>query len=483
MADDKLTIEHDVVSEQLVLAAALGSTLARTRVLAKLRAETMLDPDHSKILNAIAKANAQNLEPTAETISQITGGAITRQYVDELRAMNVPIENLDHHIEGVLWDSAKLRAAEGPVTELIKSIKDPTITRERIRALARQVGLSFDGVGRQHYLDGKRLVADAMVQVRKRKQIVAGHSFGIPGLDSYPKGSRNRKGQIIEGNPILVPGTAPGKCSLVTAISGGGKSSVVAAGVLGMARMGRKVLFAPWEVGPEDTLELMSIISVAQRIDPTVTRTAALAGTLSPEQEAMVEAAMQKIAQQVSFVKLPFGKQQGVRHTHDEVLDAIHGYIADSGCDIAVFDLWRRAFRRMKDVADEEEALYRMQAIAEETQCHILLVHQQRLKDIELRSNPVPTREGIKGSSAWVDVMDTILGIYLPGLQKKLARSTIEIHILKQRFGEWPLAVEYDWDPEVVGLTNARFVEYRPGDAVQDRPKNTVDSFLGGANG
>jgi KaiC/GvpD/RAD55 family RecA-like ATPase len=454
---------------------------ARKRVLAKIRVETLLDTDHAKILGAVAKAQAQGLESTPETIAHLSGGAVSQTYVAELRAMQVPSKNLDHHIDAVLWDSTRLRAAEGPLNELNKAVKDPTTPRERLRALSRQVGLSFDGAGsRQHLVDSSRLVTNTMDRLKKRRETVACYSFGVPGLDVFPKGYRNRKGKDVSGQPVLVPGTAPAKCSLVTAISGGGKSSIVARGVLGMARLGRKIGYAPWEMGPEDTLEMMAIISVAEKHDPTVTRTAAHAGLLTPEQEKLVQRAAEAISQRVSFVKLPFGKQRGVRHTHEEVLDAIHGYIADIGCDVMVFDLWRRAFRRMKDPADEEEALYRMQAIAEETMCHLLLVHQQRLKDIELRTNPVPTREGIKGTSAWVDVMDTIMGIYLPGLQKKLAQSTAEIHILKQRYGEWPIAVEYDWDPEVVGLANPRFVEYRPGDASADRPKGPVDSFLDG---
>ncbi len=41
----------------------------------------------------------------------------------------------------------------------------------------------------------------------------------------------------------------------------------------------------------------------------------------------------------------------------------------------------------------------------------------------------------------------------------------IETLVLKQRWGGWPIAVEHDWDPELVTLENGRTVDYlRPGE-------------------
>jgi hypothetical protein len=249
----------------------------------------------------------------------------------------------------------------------------------------------------------------------------------------------------------------PGKLTTITAISGGGKSTITALIALLQARMcaergSGKVLYGSWEMPPADTLELMACISTG------IPRRRVKTGQITVAELELILSTMEAIKEWVKFVDMPFHKERGVRHTHDEVLDVLHGYIADSGASLAIFDLWRRAFRRMKDESDEQEALYRQQAIAEETNCHCILVQQQRLKDIEVRQNPIPTREGIKGSSAWVDVSDTILGIHLPGLMKRVSRNVIQIHVLKQRFGRWPLTIEYQWDGDIVKMHSPQLV-------------------------
>jgi hypothetical protein len=216
-------------------------------------------------------------------------------------------------------------------------------------------------------------------------------------------------------------------------------------------------MYGAWEEGPGRVLERMACISLQLQ------RSRVKAGRLTTAEIKALRERMAVIAQHIKFMRMPFGKDRGTRRSHDEVLDEIHGYIADSGCDVVFLDLWRRAFRGL-DPQDEEEALYRQQAIAEETQCHLVLVQQQRLKDVEKRVNPIPTREGIKGSSAWVDVSDNIIGIYIPSLFKQVGGSVLEMLVLKQRDGRWPLRIEFAWDGDLVSLKDGRVVAVSAGD-------------------
>ena len=85
---------------------------------------------------------------------------------------------------------------------------------------------------------------------------------------------------------------------------------------------------------------------------------------------------------------------------------------------------------------------------------------EQRIKEIENRSDKRPTRSTILGSGAWVDIADTILGVHRPALWKSIEDNTVEIDILKQRFGKWPLAVEFDWDGDRCTFLNGRSIEY-----------------------
>ena len=78
-------------------------------------------------------------------------------------------------------------------------------------------------------------------------------------------------------------------------------------------------------------------------------------------------------------------------------------------------------------------------------------------------------------SGAWVEVPDTIIGLHRPALFKNVPDDRIQSLILKQRDGVWPLAVEYDWEPEYGAITNGVEVEYdRPGTTSED----SIDGLL-----
>jgi hypothetical protein len=222
---------------------------------------------------------------------------------------------------------------------------------------------------------------------------------------------------------------------------------------LEQARKRRRVLYGAWEMTGGVTLELLATLSLGW------SRHKVAIGNLDDDELIEFGDRMEAISEFVRFVKLPFGRTPRDRWTNDEALDAVHGYIADTASDVAVFDLWKRGLRDDKP-SEEEFALIRMQTIADETRCHLILCQQQRLKDVEKRNDKRPTREGIKGSGAWVEIPDTIIGVHLPSLwQGNLPDNVIELILLKQRYGKWPLAIEFDWDGDRATLTNGRQVD------------------------
>jgi KaiC/GvpD/RAD55 family RecA-like ATPase len=457
--DDVFKIPHDALTEQVILAAAIQDPQALGELVARVRPEQFLESDHVVAWGLVVKAHAQGHSPTPATLAKMSGGKLDVKYLRDLIAANPTTPaDLRFHINALHWDATRAKTVNGPLSELLKGLQDPTTSPDRVRALAKQIPIALQGSGsRTHLRDSTRLIAEHRATLLQRQAGIALFPTGIEGLDTYPPDSIDDDGKDVSGEPLLVPGFEPGKVTTVTAISGGGKSTFVAKLALEQARICSEreagcVLMGAWEMSPGDTLELMACISLG------IQRKRVKTGQISAKELTLLCQTMEAIAEYVKFVDMPFHKDRGVRHTHDEVLDEIHGYIADTGATIAFFDLWRRAFRRLKDESDESEALYRQQAIAEETNCHCVLVQQQRLKDIETRGNPAPTREGIKGSSAWVDVSDTILGVYLPGLMKRVSRNVIQLLVLKQRFGRWPLTIEYVWDGDLVKLTRPQLV-------------------------
>jgi hypothetical protein len=101
-----------------------------------------------------------------------------------------------------------------------------------------------------------------------------------------------------------------------------------------------------------------------------------------------------------------------------------------------------------------------MQAMTDKLGIHSVLAAQQRLKDIEQRPDKRPTREGVKGSGAWTEVADNMIGVHRPAHWKRVEDNTLEAIVLKQRYGMWPLAVELDLDPTRGTISGGRSVPY-----------------------
>jgi replicative DNA helicase len=223
-------------------------------------------------------------------------------------------------------------------------------------------------------------------------------------------------------------------------------STLAARIALGQAMRGRRVLYGAWEMGDKISLELLAIMLLAAK-GHAVSRTRFLHGEHSDEEQALVGKAAALVGQHVRFMQNPFGRQQKERSSNAANLDLIHQYVADTGADVVVCDLWDRCLVDQRP-EEEKRALERTQAIAQETQSHLLLLAQQRLKDIETRDDPHPTREGIKGSSSWTDVGDTQLGIHRPAQFKEIPDDVLEIDVLKRRYGPYPQRVEVSYDPD-----------------------------------
>ena len=440
----------------------MGAKVERARLVRRVKPDRFHGDGHGDIWAAITELDRRDLEYDATTLIQLSGGKVDAAYLATVhQTCTVPL-NIGHHVEMLEWDHARAQAVGGPLASFLEALRDPLTHPERVRSLARSLGTSFDGHGDRKYLrDPNRLVADHMVEVRKRRQVQACFPFGLDTLD-----------KAEDGTYRLVPGAKGGLITVVTGVPGSGKSTLIARLVLGLARQRRRVLYGPWEMGDGVTLELLAGMSLRW------SRYKLSTGQITDVEEAQLEQRMIDISAYVRFVAMPFGRTPGERISNEQALDTLHGYISDSGCDVFVADLWKRALR-YTDPDDEERALVRQQAIAQETGVHCILAQQQRLKDVEQRRDKRPTREGIKGSGAWVEVADTIMGVHRPALWKPIPDVSVEVDILKQRFGKWPLAVEFDWNADSGSIDNGRTVDY---DAHGSTSSSELDDFVHGGS-
>jgi replicative DNA helicase len=448
-------IPVDSINEVVIICAAITDPERGAKLLATLPPDSFYGTGHAAIWTGLQDIQRKGLHYDPATLQQVTAGhadaAMVERYLEKRPAAP---PNLAHHVEALHWDRARVEATRGPIQGLLDALRDMRSEPEKVRAMARSVGSSFDNAaGSQRWLrDPEQLVHEQMAIVLARRDGLGWHPFGFPGFDIYGR----EDGEEKEGHRRVVIGAAPGKVTLVTGTPGSGKTTLVSQFAVNQAKLGRKVAFGAWEQGSGPSLELCAAIDLG------VSLTALQEGRLREEDYAQLRVRMTELSHTIRFFDLPFGRVRGEKGLNDRAIDLVHQVIADCGCEVFVADLLRRAFRQFEP-DEEEHALYRMQAVAQETRTHHVWVHQLRKQDINSR-NGRPTREDLKGSAAWSEVPDLVLGVFRPGLLKAVDDSVLCVDILKQRQGTWPLSVEFDWDPEHGKITNGRGVPYEyPG--------------------
>lgn len=437
----EMVVPVDPVNERAVLAAAVVDEGARAALLRKVRADHFLVKRHATLWAALERLHRAGVEPSPSALARETGVAV--EEVGVVLDGAAPGRAADYHVQALLWDKQRTLAAEGPLRDLLEKLRDPRAEPERVRAHARRLAEALSGTGSGRFLfDSRELARSHAAEIRERAAGRRHYPYGIPGLDYTEDGARR-----------LLMGAAPGKVTVVTGLSGSGKSTLAVHLALGLARQRRRVLFGAWEPGEGMTLELAACISLGW------SRSAVLAGALTEEELQTFEQRMAQIGEWVTFMDNPFFRRdRGEKASNERNLDLVEEHIATARADVFIADLWERCLESDKP-EDEKRALFRQQAMVKELGAHAILLAQQR-KDVEQRADKRPTREGIKGSGAWFEVADTLLGTHRPALWKKVDDVVLEVPILKQRWGPWPLCVEFAWDADRGALAGGRSVAY-----------------------
>ncbi len=249
-----------------------------------------------------------------------------------------------------------------------------------------------------------------------------------------------------------------------------GKTTSIAGMVLHWAQQKQRTLWGAWEVKDHMNLELLAVMSLGW------SRSDVMTGQYTADEQAELLAEMERLAEHVSFLNLPFDRRAKERSSNDRNLDTLQQEISDVAPDHFIADLFMRCLTQTK-IEDVERAVYRFQAMMQEEKCHGVLAHQLLLKgDDSVGADQRPTQASLKGASAVVDVADTLLAWYRPAFYKSIPDDVIECHILKQRYGAYPQCVELAWDAEFGLISGGKTIEVeRPGE------KSAVESFLGEA--
>lgn len=466
--EKRVAIPHDVANEAAVLAAMIVDRDARVAVARRAKPETFVHPDHAALCAVILELHRAGLDVDIAAIRAHGTERIAQTAQTCVEAFSELPRNLEWHVENLLWDATRLRSAKGPVTAFLEALRDAKREPAEVLALARQVSASFEGWrDRRHILDPVALAREAMIDVERRASGDAVYPYGIPDLDLHSPDQNGDREQR------MLPGSAPKEITLLTGVSGGGKSTTafnIGLGIAGydfetgaFAEKFRRIVWGSWEMPAKNCLQIMAGITLGwSRRAMTKGKTPS-----THEEHVLLEERMHLLSKRITFFDNPFRHRRGAeRVTVDRNLDLVEAVIADSGCQVFVGDLWARLLPEDAKPGTESYAMNQAQAMFQDLDVHGILLHQINLKELEDRPDKRPSRTVAKGSASYIEVPDTVIGVHFPALFKKVDRDKIQLIILKQRRGVWPLAVEFDWDPDKGRLLRGRDIDYdRPGEA------------------
>lgn len=472
---------YDAANEALVLRAAIALALdpeetarAAFRALVhSLADDEFLVPANCAIWRVLRQLSQRGLEYTPETVRQLLThetAPVSEEYIVELESTSTVAQNLDWHVQTLRWDATRARVLRNALPGLVADLKDPRVTVEHAVGSARSVLRALEGgSGRRFVRRPEEMASAYSAALQKRKERGAVWGCGFDSVDH-----------------LLSEGFQPGNTAVIAGLSGSGKSTFAAKLALNFVRLGRKPFVCAWEMGGESIIDVMVAQLTGIALDVLVK------GIWTDDEEKRIEKANRYINSKILFMENAFfgqvAEEKKRGRTNDRNLDILEGYIAESGCDEIIMDLWDRILADQSPDA-VTDALYRQQHMHREYNVHGTLLVQLRLKDVEKRADKRPTRESIKGVGTFVEVPDLILGIHRDAQFKDVPDNTLEAICLKQRKGRANWAVRFSFDGEVCQISGGEQVPYNPGlesapeygeigdpSAIRTKPRNGVSN-------
>lgn len=439
---------YDAANEQVVIQAAILSKQRRKALVHQLSSDEFLVPRHSLIWKALRAVEDQGLDYSNEIMTRMMrdegGDDAALEYLAQLEE-DLPdrVDNLEWHVGTLQWDATRARALKTSIPELIKAVKDPKATPNDVHASTRAVSRALEGGGRRHIHRPEVLYRNYRAELAARRAKRNVYPLGFDVFDHK-----------------LTEGFMPGRTTVVAGVPGSGKSTVMAAWTIFLAQLGRRPLYCCWEMEPESMIDVMCSFMTG------VTLRQIVQGELSDKDAKRVDKASKWILSKIRFMGLPFFDElrrgDKKKPSNDRNLDILEGYIAESGCDVAVYDVWERMLFWL-DPSDVSRALIRMQDLHKEYAVQGVIVQHLRLKDVEARSDKRPTRESIKGTGTYTEVADQIYGIHRDAQFKKVEDNTVETINMKQRKGESNWSIRWAWDGARCYVGDPEEVPYDPG--------------------
>jgi replicative DNA helicase len=433
--------KFDVANERAIIVALLRDGSARVKLGGLIRPEMFQGAQHREILKAVARCAAD--EELDEHIilhraKRSVGG------VHYLRALfeTEPPENLEAHANDLVRDWARRRGNEA-ARDLVGLLRDRTVPFDRCVASATAL-VSALREPEMVWHSGERLIDEYLEVLRKR---VAGElAFRSTGFKTLDR--------------VLEEGYAPGLVTVVFGRPGTGKTTFVVDTVrrLLRAKQGKpRILVLPLEPGRIRFMDML--LSSVTKLPATMLRRRAADLDLDQVEDTGVK--VRKLLSDGLLTVLPNPFVELDDWSNEAAMDKREEVIAALSPDIVVTDLFLRTLSDTKPEA-VGRALFREQQMVRKYGYHSIAVHHAN-RDVEDEDDKRPRLRHLKGSGAWEEVADQVLGTYRERMYKPLVDDDVwEAQILKQRYGRMNDVFEADFEPDIYRLSRPRLSEGGP---------------------
>lgn len=476
-----LKVKIDVISEIAMMRSCCKDERVRKKYAPIVPPDYFLGPGHADIWGGVVELNRRGLDYSRDVMQGIIGeelAATLDGYVSRAGAEVESDRNLVQHVASLKWDKARADVAGVLLPEFYEALRDPTTDPANLQLLADKVAKALRVRDLRHLRGVDSVMTEMERELRGRLEGTSIVRLGIHDLDFYgPDDYVVRNGVSVclgmdeNGNrdnpyPRIVPGMAPGMNTVITGESGSGKTVLTANVIIGLVMQEKRVLWGAWEQRPKYSLELITEIMTG------ISRGDMWAGMFGEEEIEELKYRGKHLRDFLMFFDSPFGRDAIKTKYRGEMnernLNTVHEYVSTSGCNVAILDVFRDALEESRP-EDEIRALKRIQGIAIETNSHIAMVQHINIKQAE---GGKPKRGNVMGTGDWINKADNAFAVWADREKHKL-----EVHILKQRHGRWPLAVELDCDFEFSRIGKGRSIVVK-----DDGERSEMDEFLGGSS-
>ena len=427
-----MSTQFDLDNERAIIVSVLKDEDARRMAIGSIQPEDFLGERFQTIFAAIKECRRNDLIPDADAIAVHSDGDFGGiDFIKRLMTFDVA-KNLEYHLSRLKRDAGREEIRRIILPEFESMLTDRSIEHRECLVKANEIQqlLRMDSVSG---IDSAKEWGDTLD--KRCSGEVHFQSVGYPVLDK-----------------MMAYGFHVGQVSVIAGRTSNGKTTLVVDMIRRLLGHDEKpkIGVLPNEIGKERFID--KLVSSATMIPSRKFTKDAHELTLAERED------LKKVATKLvgvddrltvfdnQFVKLP-------TWTNETALDRIEEILAEGGYGLLVMDLFQRCLVDTRPGAIEQ-ALVRVQHMAQAYKVHLCLLHQISRK-AEERKGKRPELSDLKGSGGYEEVPDVVMLLHRPKAYKHFRRKDeIEITLGKQRDGDSNITAIGEFYPSVSRVEN-----------------------------